>query len=220
MEKDNYNMERYKGMRRKYILVFTLLVVILSGAAQAQNNFYDLKSAIASGSVVIRNIHGNGASSGNAIEAVIENRTNSSIRIYTQLDDPLYLGNQNSQSSQNMLAFEVYGEGGTYYSDGTNSFIELSPNQRMSVDMTAYCTDYYKDNPGYSDRFSASATPSNIKDVAGKIASYTKRSAVSDITAGAQVALWLDQGLSPEEIRETFPFSSRDQAIANEILRE
>lgn len=221
--KDEWTTTTWKGdrlMRQQYIFIFSLTIALLSGAIQAQDKFSDLKSAIVSGNVVISNIHGNGASSGSAIEAVIENRTNSKIRIYTQLDDPLYLGNETSQSSQNMLAFEVYGEGGTYYSDGTNSFIELSPNQRMRVDMTAYCTDYYKDNPSYNDRFKTAATPDDIEDIANKIANYTKRSSVVDITTGAQVALWLGQGLSPNEIKETFPFSSRDQAIAKEILRE
>ena len=211
---------RNKPMQKKLIFIFALTIALISGTIQAQNNFSDLKSAIASGSVTLSNIHGNGSSSGNAIEAIIKNRTDSNIKIYTQLDDPLYLGNETSQSSQNMLAFEVYGDGGTYYSDGTKSFIELSPNQRMRVDITAYCTDYYKDNPGYNDRFRSAETPDDIKDIADKIASYTKRNSMTDITVGAQVALWLGQGLTPEEIKETFPFSSRDRAIANDILRE
>ena len=207
-------------MRKELIFIFALIIAFVSGTIQAQDNFSDLKSAIASGSVTLRNIHGNGSSSGNAIEAVIKNRTNSNIKIYTQLNDPLYLGNETSQSSQNMLAFEVYGDGGTYYSDGTNSFIELSPNQRMKVDITAYCTDYYKDNPGYNDRFRIAETPNDIGDIADKIASYTRRNSMTDVTVGAQVALWLGQGLSPEEIKKTFQFSPRDRAIANAILQE
>jgi len=134
-------------MQQTYLIIAALVFATFSGSAHSQGEMSDLESEIEAGRISVEEIHGNGSSSGAAIEGVIRNNTGRTLRLKTTLRRPLYLGNRSSRSSQNMIAFSVYGKGGSYYSDGENDFIEVSPNQKMHIQMIAYCTDYEKDNP-------------------------------------------------------------------------
>lgn len=206
-------------MQQTYPIIAGLVIATFCGAAHSQDGISDLESEIASGRISVEEIHGNGNSSGMAIEAVIRNMTGRTLRLNTNLRRPLYLGNRSSRSSQNMIAFSVYGQGGSYYSDGESTFIEVHPNQQVDVQMIAYCTDYEKENPSSEDQFAIESVPPQIEGASEKIATYKRRNPNVEVTKAAQLALWLAQGLSLEKIQTTFPFSPYDEAMAREILK-
>ena len=205
-------------MNQTISVVAALMFATFCGVAHSQNAISDLESEIESGRISLEAIHGNGSSSGMAIEAVIRNTTGKPLRLNTNLRRPIYLGNRSSRSSQNMIAFSVYGRGGSYYSDGDNAFIEVAPNKEMDIEMIAYCADYDKDNPSSADQFDISRMPPQIERASEKIAAYKRNNPDVDVLKAAQVALWLAQGVSAEKIQTTFPFSPNEEAVAREIL--
>lgn len=119
-----------------------------------------------------------------------------------------------------MVAYAIYGHDGSYYKGDAGPFISVEANQSINVQLIAYCADHEKENPVSSDNFQMAELPSALRTTAEKIARYKRRFPDAESTVAAQVALWLGQGLTPEEISKTFEFSNHDLAKAREILRE
>lgn len=207
-------------MRLFSLLVMLSAIVISSGSALAQTSISDLQTELQSGRIAVEVMRGNGSSSGMAIEGKIRNTSPRTIRINTDLLRPMYLGNRTSRSRQNMIAFSLYERGGRFYTQGNNSFIEVPPNQSTDVDLIAYCADFEKDNPSSADQFDISEVPPEISGITQKIAQYKRRNPKVDVTIAAQVALWLVQGHSAEEISTTFQFSTQDELKAREIINQ
>lgn len=207
-------------MRTISLLTAVAAIAILSGPALAQTSISDLQAELQSGRISVEAMRGNGSSSGMSIEGRIRNTSQRPVRISTNLRRPMYLGNRTSRSRQNMVAFSVYERGGTYYTDGRNSYIEVPPNQILDVQLLAYCADYEKDNPSITDQFAITDMPPEISEIVRKIANYKSRNPDEDLTRVAQVALWLAQDLSPAEIRRTFEFSAQDEMKAREIMNQ
>jgi hypothetical protein len=198
------------------LLVLAFLVAgIAPIQAQAISN---LQAEVAAGRISVEALNGTGGSSGASIRGKIRNTTNSAIRLSTRLAPPLFL--KNSSARQNMVAYAMYGGDGSYYREGGGSFISVEGNQSLDVQLIAYCADHEKENPAPSDSFRIAELPSRLSTTAEKIARYKQRFPDDEITVAAQVALWLGQGLTPEEIGKTFEFSNQDLAKAREILRE
>ena len=206
-------------MKTSCALAFGLTLAALSNFAHSQNTIHDLVAAIDAGIIEVIELRGTGSSTGSAIVGVIQNNSSRQVRINTTLANPLFLGNRSSRSRQNMIAFEIYQRDGGYYSSGRDSFIEVSRNARQSITLVAYCADYEKDNPTSSDQFSIAPIPANLTIVSSKISAYKKANPSAEITIAAQVALWLGQGLTPSQIRETFEFTAADEEQARRILR-
>jgi len=180
----------------------------------------DLARELETGGLKFVELHGKGSSSGASMEGQLENLTQSEIRIFVSFRRPLYLGNQSGGSRQNMIALRIYNAGGGYYSDGTSSFIVVGPGERIDVQLTAYCADFDKDNPEYSDSFVVSSVPDNLSGIALKMARYQEANPAIDLTVPSQLALWLSQGNSASEIGAKFPFSPADESIAREIMAQ
>lgn len=195
-----------------------LAFVFFNSSLYAQD-IVDLGAGLDSGSIRIVQLHGNGSSSGTSLEGQIENLTQNELRIAVNLRRPLYFGNRGG-SGQNMIAVSIFEDGGRYYSDGESSFISLMPGRALSVQLTAYCADFDKENPSVSDSFAIADTPEEISEIALKISRYEAANAEFDLTVPSQLALWLSQGNSASEIQEKFAFSASDERVAREILAQ
>lgn len=200
----------------KLIIALLLFLSISHAFGQAQTT--DFYKAIQTGSISIESLRGNGSSTGMAVEGNIRNRTQRLLRISTTLLEPLYLANRGL--GQNMVAFNVFEEDGSYYSDGQTSFIEVRPNDSLAIKLLAYCADYEKENPTAYDQFVVSQTPANIRNATTKILAHKRRNPNDDSIEAYQVALWLAQGVPPDQIRETFEFTSTDEFKARRILQD
>ncbi len=180
----------------------------------------DLATELESGRLKFVELHGNGSSSGASIEGQLENLTQSEVRVFVSFKRPMFLGNQGGGSRQNMIAVRIYNAGGGYYNDGTNNFIVIEPEEKIYVLLTAYCADFDKENPAYSDSFFVSNVPDNLSGIALKIARYQEANPEIDLTVQSQLALWISQGISASEIGEKFPFSTSDENIARDIMAQ
>ena len=118
-----------------------------------------------------------------------------------------------------MIASQVYHGDGGYRTDGKRSFITLKPRERSPVIFEAYCWDFDKENPSAEESFSVSPAPPGLKTVMRNITNFARKNPGTDITAAAQVALWLAQGETPGEIAGRFPFTPSDERLARSFLQ-
>ena len=200
-------------------LFFSLLGICLLFMASAHAQpIADLAPALESGKISFSRLSGTGSSSGLSIRGTIRNDASSPVRINTNLARPLFL--KNSSDRQNMVAYQILETGGRYFRDAMGSFIEIKPNSTLGVELVAYCADYEKENPVGTDSFSLEMMPSNLQEVTEKIRKFKMRNPSEDVTAAAQVALWLGQGKTPDEIGKTFEYTASDLATARRILAE
>lgn len=200
--------------------IFTILIIIaiLPIATYGQNSTDELSLLLASGTIEFTRVNGNGSSSGASIDAIVQNNSLRTVRPSVNLIPPLYFQNEGG-TGQNMIATQVYLEGGGYYSDEEDSYIELPPNSSTRLMIIAYCADFEKDNPMATDSFTVSALPQELVEIAWRVASYESDNPNTDVTVAAQVAIWLAQGESADDIQEMFSFSASDERLARQFLR-
>ncbi len=199
-------------------LLATVLPWSISPLVAAQTRVTELNAELAAGGVRLSSMRGNGNSSGSAIEGVLTNLTGRQKNISIHLSRPIYLRNEN-RSGQNMVATEVLLAGGRYYTEGSKSFITLENEASESVLLVAYCTDFEKENPSRGDGFSVGTLPSILEEVASRIEQHAREYPEEDITIAAQVAIWLAQGVSAEDIAAVFSFSPSDERLARKLVR-
>lgn len=183
---------------------------------QAQENA-DLAEVLASGAVTLVQARGNGASSGNSINAVLRNNTGQNIDVDIFMKSPVYLAN--SGAGQNMIASMVVGSDGAYRMEGQRQFVTLKPNEQMVASMVAYCADFAKENPTAQESFSVAQSPATLAPVITRINDYVRANPDANVTAAAQVAVWMAQGESPEAIANKFEFSEADEHLARSFLQ-
>ena len=188
-------------------------------AAQSRTpNPVSLNAGLASGDLVLTDVRGMDASSGTVLEGRLDNATNESIRISTRLGEVLYLENRNDQA-QNMIATGVYERGGHYYLDGDEPFIEVPPHAEKRVTFLAYCVDFERENPSPVDQLVVQPAPPLYSDIIRNILAYERANEGQErSTVRVQVALWLAQGLTAEEIGEKFTFTTVDLYEARRIV--
>jgi hypothetical protein len=167
--------------------------------------------------VEVTGVQGNGSSSGASLRGKLVNRTGSTLEVDVALREPLYF--DNAGSAQNMVATQVYESGGGYYVEGSRRFLELRPNASLPVLFIAYCADFESDNPGELDRLNVAVMPGDIAWAASRIAEYEALNPDTDTVVSAQLALWLSQGETPQEIQQKFSFTQSELDIARAILR-
>jgi hypothetical protein len=202
-------------MRKLLLTLFIIAGLSVAVFAQASNTAYDLEDLLNKGQVVLT-ANGNGGSSGSSIEGYLKNVTSRTIWVNIYISKGLYL--KNSGIGQNMIAVQVYLEDGSYYSDGTQFFIELEPQENTAVTIVAFCADFEKENPSARESFTASAMPGSLRSIASKISRYLADNGDEDIVDAAQVAVWLTQGETSSSIRKKFDFASADEAMARRII--
>lgn len=199
--------------------VLSVLAVLLTfaGAVQAETRVYDLGTMINAGKISAQDVVGNGSSSGDSLEGYLVNKTSKEMNLDISLAAPIYF--RNSGVGQNMIALQVYGADGSYQQLGRRSFITLRPRARMPVKFVAYCADYEKDNPSSGETFTGDTLPPELRKVTANINKFSRSNQNTDITKPAQVAIWLAQGISPDDIRKKFPFSPADERLARSFMK-
>lgn len=189
-----------------------------AGAQQPQaQTSSDLADLISSGAVSLVRATGNGASSGNSIDAVLRNNTEREIEVDIVMRNPLFLTNRGV--GQNMIASMLVGADGGYMISGERSIVTLGANQHFNASMIAYCVDFEKENPIGSETFAVAQAPSQLAYVVGRINEHVRANPNADVTAAAQVAIWMAQGTTPADIAQKFEFSSADERLARDFLQ-
>ena len=211
------------GRKRFQMCLLSAIVVLFScGPSPVQSSedglISTLDTALAVGDLSVTDVRGKGASSGTVLDGNLRNTTAKSIRLDVRLGRALYLANSTA-SAQNMMATAVYERGGRYYVEDEKPFIEVLPYQTKVVTFNGYCLDFDLENPTERDSLVIQSIPPNLLDITNNILAYER--AAGDLehsTVRAQIALWLAQSHTPEEIRERFPFTAADLAEAYRIL--
>lgn len=201
--------------------LFSILVIswLMPFLAFAQSGgIRDLGAELAAGRLQLVSMAGNGSSSGMAVTGQLVNTSSSTIRVDVVLGQPILL--VNSGPAQNMVVSGVYLEDGGYMTDSRGAgFIEIRPKARVRVVLIAYCADFEKDNPGPSDRFTVASLPAKLGPVMTQVQTYSRRNPAEDITAAAQAAVWMAQGVSISKIREKFEVSPGEERLARNFIR-
>ena len=177
----------------------------------------DLAELIDAGLVNVVSANGKGSSSGAAIDGVIRNESTENLKIDIVMSRAVFF--QNGGSGQNMIASMILGEGGKYSAEGEHSFLSLKPSEQVRVTFIAYCADFDKENPTSSEVFTIATAPPNLMGVMRRISAYSRAHPDEDVTAAAQVAVWLAQGISADTTREKFSFSPGDEALARTLAQ-
>jgi hypothetical protein len=176
----------------------------------------DLANLLDAGTLSLVSATGNGTSSGASVEGVIRNHAQRNVSIHTIMTRPVFFTNDGP--GQNMVGSMVLNADGSFVSDGTHTFISIAPNQQLTVVFIAYCVDFEKPNPTASEHFVADDTPLQLARTMHRIAAYVRSNPDEDITVPAQVAVWLNQGVDASTIREKFPFTRDDEALARSFV--
>jgi len=220
-------------MNRLKMVLVSLVFALVSGCSGPQgsapavasepeqpsytsNSPGDMADLIDAGLVKLLRSNGNGNSSGAAVEGSIQNTSSKPLAIDIVMSRPVYF--RNGGRGQNMIASMVLGDDGGYMSNGSNSFVQLAPNEQANVQFIAFCADFEKDNPSASDTFTLGDPPPQLLGVMSKIAAYSRANPESDVTVPGQVAVWMAQGVPPDTIRTKFDFDAMDEARARSFL--
>lgn len=197
-------------------LIIALLIMATSRDASAQlvNELHD---EIDAGNIVLVSAEGNTVSSGITVEGYLTNQTAAVLRVNIYLTRPIYL--VNNRQGQNMVASEVYYGDGDYLSDGRRPFIELQPGVQTAVRFVAYDVDFDNDNSSQAESFSIGNMPANLNGVMASINAFAFANPSMDITATAQIAIWLAQGESLEAIRSRIDFTQAEEGLARYFIQ-
>lgn len=209
-----------KFMRRATarILLMAVVLMLCTVAGQAQQ-VVTLNDAMRRGDVSLHSVTGSGSSTGHVVYGYLTNHTSSPLSISVSLATPLYL--VNSGAGQDMVATEVYERGGSYWEVSGQYVIKVPPGPRAGIVFKAYCVDFEKPNPTWSERFALRPLPNRIASIVRQMAAQDRLSQVSskDNYKALQIALWLAQGVSPEDINQRFSAARTDWQTARSVLR-
>lgn len=208
-QRQNANIDRRNEPLRLSIIALLLIATSHGASAQIVGDLYD---EIDSGNIRLMSANGNGSLSGAAVEGSLSNRTESPLRVNVYLARPIFLANDGE--GQNMVASEVYLGDGDYMSDGRRPFIELAPGEETSVRFIAYCVDFARENPSSEESFSIGTLPASLESVMSGINAFAFANPSMDIAATAQMAIWLAQGESAEDIKSRIEVSEAEEGLA------
>ena len=197
-------------------LIVAFLIIAMSAGASAQT-VNDLQDQIDAGNIELVTARGNGNSSGAAVEGALTNKTDALLRVNIYLTRPLYLVNDGQ--GQNMVASEVYYGDGDYLSDGRRPFIELEPSAQTEVRFVAYSINFDRDNPSAAESFSIGNMPDDLNSVMASINAFAYANPSMALTATAQVAIWLAQGETLEEIQHRFEITEAEIGLARYFIQ-
>ena len=186
-------------------------------SAAGQPTIEQLNDTIDKGDITVEAITGTGGSSGVVIDGYLVNQSSIEQNIDVYLDIPIYFVNRGE--GQNMVATQVYKRDGSYYRIGNRSYIQVARNSRTPISFFAYCADFDKDNPTREDIFKAGDMPPEIAGQVRRIAQIDHENPNLNLTIAAQLALWVSQGTSLDEIRQKFDFSENDLVWMKKILQ-
>ncbi len=194
---------------RTLVLLCTFIAVVATSTLVFGQTAIPLEQAVKDGKVEVE-ISGIGGSTGDAILITARRKVPDVLRL-TLTAGTVF--KSISGTVQNMMGAGIKGDhiGENSYRPATE--IVLTDNDKHSYVVEAYCLDFHKDNPGPSDSFTI-APPD---ERANKILKAGKNKSAS--IGAIQSALWIHrEGLTPSQVKERFPVSDDDIAIARELL--
>jgi hypothetical protein len=202
-------------MRKVFFVIF--VSGILNGLfAQTSSSVRELNDLLRDGQVILR-VNGNGGSSGMVIDGFLRNSNSGELWIDIDIKQGLYL--KNSGAGQNMVATQIYLEGGRYSFDGSRNFIVLSPREDAAVSLVAFCANLERDNPSSEESFIRDVMPQELQTMAENINRYMREHPDDEnVVVVAQLALWRSQGKTMDEIGEHFLFTQDDWDSAGVLL--
>lgn len=200
----------------RYVVMFFIMFAFLyANFAYADPLTKSLTNEIESGNVSVTGVEGTGGSSGLVLDGQIINNTNKEMNLDIYLTNAIYFINKGR--GQNMYALGVLERSGRFFRAGKKSFIKLGPKKKVAVKFLSYCANFEKDNPGSGEEFLIDVPEPNIKPLLSRISDYHKKYPSRDITAAAQVAIWIAQGESPSAIRSKLEYSQADLELAYQL---
>lgn len=191
-----------------------------SSSSQQERNpqpVADLSDLVSSGTISLVRANGNGSASGNAIDALFRNNTDSPIDVDVYLRQPVLF--RNSGVGQNMIASMIVGADGSYVRKSDRHVVTLLPREEFNASVVAYCADFEKDNPLASESFSVEQAPLHLAPVIARINAHARSNPNANPTVAAQLAIWMAQGEQPDVIAEKYPFTFEDEQLARQFLQ-
>lgn len=185
-------------------LAFSALTASVMGQAPTSQTLR-LGEAYRQG-IVSLEIVGIGGSSGDVISVAVQRRVRRSLRLVLEPGTVLRSGSLNVQ---NMVVAALKGRRikGNRYEPA--KVIELTDDASHTYFVEAYCLDFLKDNPIAGDRFT-------LGDVDAAALKVIKAAPAPGRTPSViQAALWLNQGIAENDIREKFSLSPAAWAAAH-----
>lgn len=177
----------------------------------------DLSDLVSSGTISLVRANGNGSASGNAIDALFRNNTDSPIDVDVYLREPVFF--RNSGVGQNMIASMIVGADGSYMRKSDRQVVTLRPREEFNASVVAYCADFEKENPSASESFSIEQAPPHLAQVIARINAHARSTTNANLTVAAQLAIWMAQGEQPDVIAEKYPFTFEDEQLARQFLQ-
>ena len=185
-----------------------LVLLVCAGPLFAE----DFSAALASGKVTAR-FSGNGGSSGDSINAVVEKSAKAGAGAITLTIAPGTRLQSRSASDQNMVVAGVRGRsmGGDSYTPA--SAIEVPDSGSATYILEGYCMDFEKDNPSANTAFSVGSPDPVLAAILGAAEGLS--------TAAKQSAVWIYTDHSTYGlVNEKFHVSKEDWAAAEAAVRK
>ena len=197
------------------VATIALTIVLIASGSHAE----DLVMLLNADEVRIEQVQGTGYSSGLALQGNLVNTSGRNLEIDVVPSSALYFANR--QPGQNMVIVALLERDGSYYTLGNKAFVEVQRGATLPISLIAYCADFDLDNPQSNHTFAVSSLPTTLVGIAEAIRREEERNIEigSDNTTALQVALWLAQGVSADEIRERYPFTAQEERLARDLIQ-
>ena len=200
-------------VKNRFFIFFSILFVCFyTNFVSADVLTKSITNEIESGNISLGGVEGTGASSGFVLDGYIINNTNKELNLDIYLSNAILF--VNNGRGQNMYVLGVVERSGRFFRSGKKSFIKLLPKKKVAVKFLSYCANFEKDNPIPGEEFRIDVPTPNIRPVLSRISDYHQKYPNRDITAAAQVAIWITQGESPAAIRSKLEYSQSDLELA------
>lgn len=182
------------------------------GSSASAQIVHDLGEEIDAGNISLASARADGTLSSASVQASLTNQTAEVRRVSIHLGQAFYL--VNNGRGKDLVATEVYFSDGDYQSDGRRPFIELEPGIETAVMFVAYYVDFDKDIPSSEERFSIGDMPADLESVVASVSTFAFANPSMDIAVTAQMAIWLAQGESLDDIRSKIEFTDAQEGLA------
>jgi hypothetical protein len=200
---------------KKFIPIFILLLVTFSAFfCQERLEFID---AVNQGKLEYK-FHGNGNSTGAAVEGSIKNTGKEIIQVEVNQQKPLFL--ENNGIGQNLILFQLYYSNGKYLRDDFTTYLEFKPDTVYTIVGNSLCYNFEKPNPEPNENLVVKIIPDTIKtyDFILKIkeAIIKKKTTMKK----AQCALWFVQGTGLDKINTKFEIELDELEKIRELIED
>lgn len=200
---------------KNLISVFIFLLTVLSTLfCQERLEFIDAINQVK----LEYKFHGNGNSTGAAVEGTIKNPGKEIIQIEVNQQKPLFL--ENSGAGQNLVLFQLFYSNGKYLRDDFTTYLEFKPDTIYNIVGNSLCYNFEKPNPEPNENLIVKILPDTLKTydfiVKIKDAIVKKKTTMKQ----AQCALWYVQGTGLDKINTKFEIELNELEKIRELIED